>query len=468
MEMIVNRVERHIINKNHKLYEIIDDLSFKSKNLYNYGNYMIRQTFIITSKEKEAKEITDSEKEFLKWINIKVDEFNNYKENNLSKKQAKGKDSDKKFELLEYFYKEHKYLGYDFLQFIIKDTDPYRALMAQTSQQTLRILDKCWKSFFQSIKDWSKNKEKYKGMPKLPKYKHKTKGRFNIFFTNQNCKLVKDKLQFPECMNKYLLTTKIKGQLQQVRIKPLGSQYLLEIVYKKNIDEINSESKRICSIDLGIDNFATLTNNIGEKPIVINGRIIKSINQYYNKQLAEYKSILKTNNDKDWSKRLQKITNKRNNRIEDFIHKASKWVVNHCIEKEIDTIVIGKNEGWKQKISIGSVNNQNFVQIPYTVFINKLKYKCEDRGIKLIVTEESYTSKASFLDNDNTPNFKEEKKEYVFSGKRTKRGLYQSKEGILINADVNGSYNIGKKVFPNIFINGIEGVGLHPTRLNIA
>jgi putative transposase len=468
--MLVNRVEQHLINKKHELFQLIDEYSFKTKNLYNYANYQVRQTFIITSKLKQEKEISQEQQNFLDLINSKVDEFNVYKEDNLKKAHKKGKKLDKQFEKLEYFGSEHKYLGYDFLEFLVSDKQDYRALMAQVAQQVLKLLDKNWDSFFESIKDWKINPYKYNGMPKLPKYKHKTKGRFNINFTNQNCSIKGDSVKFPRCFNQYKLTTNVTDKLQQVRIKPLGGQYLLEVVYQKEILEIQkNSSQNIIGIDLGLNNFVTITNNIELQPIVINGRIIKSINQYYNKQMAYYKAILKKETGKDWSKQQDKLTIKRNNKTKDFIHKTSRFIINYCIKSNIDTIVIGNNKNWKQEIELGKKINQNFVQIPYSMLIKQLEYKAQDVGIKVIVTEESYTSKASFIDNDSVPEFKKEYTEnYIFSGKRIRRGLYRSLNGILINADVNGSYNIIKKVFPKAFVDGIEGVGLHPIKYNIA
>ena len=466
------RVERHQINKNHELFNILDNLSFKSKNLYNLANYYIRQAFIVTSKLKEGKEINQEQEDFLKWVNYQVDEYNRHKEEVFKKKKAKGKNKKEEYKTYDYFHSEHRYLGYDFLEFIMKGTEPYSLLMVQVAQQTLRLLDKSWKSFFESIKDWKVNPSKYKGMPKLPNYKAKD-GRFNAVLTNQNCKLKDEYIQFPRLFNGLKLKTGVKEGLQQVRINPCGRLYMLEVVYKvdrtdiKEIDE--QSSKRIVSIDLGVNNFATITNNIGLQPVVIKGEGVKTINHYYNKQLAEIKAELKKSNNLDWSNELDRMTIKRNNQIEDFMHKASRWVINYCNENNIDTIVIGKNEDWKQEVNLGKRNNQNFVQIPYNSFISKLKYKCQDVSIKSIVNEESYTSKASFLDDDVIPvHKKDNKNQYTFSGKRIKRGLYRSREGILINADVNGSYNIARKVFPMQYAKGVMDVVLHPVRVNVA
>jgi len=404
------RIESHQIGKGHELYPLLDDLSFKAKNLYNYANYLIRQEFI----------------------------FN------------------------------HKWLRYNELNEILCEVQyDYKALMAQTSQQILQLLDKNWVSFFKVIKQWIKNPEKYQGKPNLPKYKAKKSGRFIVIFTNQQCKSKDGFIQFPKIFNGFKLKTNVTN-LQQVRVIPCGSFYKLEVVY--NVEKVEKKpfNCRICAIDLGLENFATLTNNVGVLPTVIKGGILKSINQYYNKVLSEKQSTLKIENKKDWSNELGRFTRKRNNKINYWFHVYSKKVVQYCLENEFNTLVIGHNNEQKQNINIGHKNNQEFVSIPFTSFIQKLSYKCEDVGIDFIQTTESYTSKASYLDNDFIPKEYDENLKPEFSGKRIKRGLYKSKDGILINSDVNGSYNIGRKVFPNEFkiYEGIVGVGLHPVRLN--
>lgn len=399
--MFAIRVEQHQIKQTHSLWKMCDDLCFKSKNLYNYANYIVRQEFI----------------------------------NN------------------------NEWIRYNSLDKMLKHEQVYKELPAQTSQQILRLLDKNWKSFFKAIKDWSKNKEKYLGKPKLPKYKKKN-GRNVVIFTNQQCKIKDGYIKFPKTDLK--LKTKVIEGLQQVRIVPKGSIYAIEVVYKKEIPNMIRESNRVVGIDLGLDNFATMVNNIGETPIVINGKGIKSINQYYNKQKAHFQSILKKQHGLDWSKRLERLTLKRNNKIKDFMHKASRYVVDWCVKRSIDTVIIGKNNHWKQEIHLGKRLNQLFVQIPYDLFIQQLQYKCEEVGIKVILTDESYTSGTSFLDGEAPT------KENYDKSRRIKRGLFKSNKGILINADVNAAYQIMKKVSPNAFANGVEGVGLHPVKLNVA
>ena len=184
------------------------------------------------------------------------------------------------------------------------------------------------------------------------------------------------------------------------------------------------------------------------KPILINGKPLKSINQYYNKKLANLKSKLR--NEKKTSKRIKSLTNKRNNKVNDYLHKTSRLITNYLVSNNINTLVVGKNKEWKQDVNIGKKNNQNFVQIPHSRLIDMLLYKCKLRGINVIITEESYTSKCSFLDDEGI------KKHKVYKGNRIKRGLFKSSEGVLINADVNGSLNILKKVVGKFNYNPIE------------
>ena len=398
MKIIVKRTEQIQINKNHELWSYCDKVCFAAKNLYNFANYVVRQEFIHNGR----------------WIR----------------------------------YRE--------LDKMLKEHETYKNLPAQTSQQVLRLLDRNWKAFFKAMKEWKQDKNKFNGRPKLPKYKKKN-GRNIAIFTNQQCKIRDGYLSFPKTELK--LKTRIEDKLKEVRVIPKGSIYVVEIVYEKEIAKIQRLSKRIAGIDLGLNNFATLVNNIGIEPIVINGKVIKSINQYYNKKKAKLMSYV---GNRGSSRRIEKLTLKRNNKIKDYMHKASRFIVNWCKQYKIDTIVVGYNPNWKQEIELGKVNNQNFASIPFYQFVNMLKYKCEEEGINIIITEESYTSGCSFLDGE------EVNKTNYNPGRRIKRGLFRSNKGILINADVNSAYNIIRKVFPEAFAKGIEGVGLHPVRLNIA
>lgn len=462
---LVIRTEKHIISKNHELYNQFQNYCFLSKNLYNYANYHIRQMFIICSKLNEGIEITQEQQEFLDYINSKVNEFNELKKANFEKAKLKSisanKDFKKKLKLINNFSKDNKYLGYDFLEFLVKDSIDYKALMAQVAQQTLKLLDKNWISFFESIKKWAKDKTGYTGRPKLPKYLNKN-GKNIVAFTNQNCKQNEDKIIFPKCLNQYELNTKINGNLQQVRILPRNKHIVIEVVYNKEVTEPKEDNNKYVSIDIGLDNLATITNNCGFNPIILSGKKLKSINKYYNKELSHYKEIAKRMNDLDYTNRMNRLTSKRNNMITDLIHKASKKVIDYTLSYGANTIIIGNNKDWKRESNISKKVNQSFVGIPHQDFINKIIYKAENEGIKVIVTEESYTSGTSFLDNEFPV------KENYNKNRRIFRGLFKSNTGKLINADVNGSLQIMKKVFPNAFEDyGIEDLGLNPVRVGL-
>lgn len=314
-----------------------------------------------------------------------------------------------------------------------------------------------------AIKDYSKYPNKYLGKPKIPKYKKKN-GRCLAELKNIQFRIESGYLIFSlkrlKPYNK-LIKTKINTNPKAMRIVPKGSCYILEIVYEICIPTLKDFNNRIVGIDLGVDNFATLTNNVGVQPIIINGKIIKSINQYYNKEKSKVQSDLKKRHNKNWSNKLDRLQMKRNNKIDYYLHCASKSIVNYCDGLNISKVVIGLNKTWKQESKMTKKSNQTFILIPYDKFIKQLQYKLREKGIELITTKESYTSGCSFLDNEPLT------KEYYNKSRRIERGLFKSNKSILINSDVNGSYNIIKKVFPNAFANGIMGVGLHPIRVNV-
>ena len=516
-EKVVKRVSKYNIKHSHELFSYCDNESFKAKNLRNLANYHIRQCFILSSKEELSKE----QEVYLKEINNAIDKFNEKKKisfnekkpqkiekakaeleklkNSKSNSKKHKKEIEKKEKALEKLivseYKSHKYvnsenglISYDFLDFyfsnyLIGKDNPYKLLPTQTAQQILRTLFKDWKSFFASIKDYNKNKSKYKGRPKLPKYKAKN-GRSKLSMTNQSCKIREGRLIFP----KTKLTLKVgvntaDAKLKEVRIVPAGNVYKIELVWDKVVKEdavLNKNS--YISIDLGLNNLATITNNIGLKPIIINGKPLKSINQYYNKKKSEmqekmpfytYARYDKSKNicinekrQLSYSKKMDTLTRKRNAKIDDFMHKASAFIIKYCLDNSVGNIIIGKNENWKNEVDIGKRNNQNFVSIPFNKFIEMIQYKAETYGIDVNVIEESYTSKASFLDLDDIPTFKEGEK-HKFSGKRIKRGLYKT-GNIIINSDVNGSYNILRKFDDTLFSkSSINNILTIPKIINI-
>jgi len=391
--------ESHIINQTSELNE----LTFKCKNLYNKANYIIRQEFINNG-------------------------------NYLSK-----------FDMFT----------------LCKDLDEYKSLPVRISRGVLRTLDGNWKSFFSCIKRWKTNKELFRGKPNLPKYLPKN-GRFTaLFYEAAILKETKKNKGIGLSSLKLRLPVKTKNKIIEIQVVPTKTnKFKINVVYDYKEKELKKDNTYYCGIDLGINNLMTVTSNKrGIQPLVINGKPLKSINQYYNKTKAKYQSELPKNI--YTSDRINKLTFKRNNKLNDYLHKASDYIVNFCLKNGLNTLVVGYNEFWKQKVNIGKVNNQKFVQIPFDKLLFMLDYKCKKHGINITRHEESYTSKCSFLDNESIG------KHDDYLGKRIKRGLFKSKEGILINADVNGSYNILRKVFPKAFANGIEGVAVHPYRVNL-
>lgn len=405
-------VERHIIDSNHSCFNELDVIGFLSKNLYNRANWFIRQCFIITSQLKEEQKT-----EHAIWIRY----------NDIQKMLQKTKDEN------------------------------YYALPTKVAQQVLKLLDKNWTSFFESIKDYNRFPEKYTGQPSLPKYKDKKNGRNILVYTIQSISKKEIKKGVVKLSGTNIEIKTKQKQINQVRVVPKNKQYVVEVVYEKQEVKLKTKTKKIASIDLGLNNLAAITSNQNLQPLLINGRVLKSINQYYNKKKSKLQSYV---GDKS-SNRIIKLTNKRNNKINDFMHRTSSYIVNYISKNNFDVAVIGKNKQWKTEINIGSRNNQNFVQIPHSKFISMITYKLKLLGIPVVLREESHTSKCSFID------FEEIKHRDEYAGKRKHRGLFISKNGTKINADCNGSGNILRKEFPNAFADGIQGVVVRPLKINI-
>jgi putative transposase len=361
------------------------------------------------------------------------------------------------FNIRKHYFESKKYLNLKESYHLIKNSTDYKNLPAKISNQVIKLVDKNFKSFFSLLK----NKEVKN---RIPKYLDKN-GKFitiyekgaissKSFKKDGNIKLSKTNIEF------HTKVSDFKG-INQVRIVPRLGYYVIEVVYTIPDKQLKIDNKKYGSIDIGLNNLATVTFNDGSKPLIFNGKPLKSINQYFNKKKSDIQSKLEKVNKVKKSKRINKLNLKRMNKINDYLHKTSKKLVNHLVSNNINTLIIGKNDNWKQDINIGRVNNQNFVQIPHYKFIEMLKYKCKIEGINVILQEESYTSKCSFLDNEDV------KKHQNYKGKRIKRGLFKTSTGKLINADVNGSYNIMKKAIPNLFKDGIEGLSVNPIKINI-
>lgn len=403
--------EKHIIDRNHVLYKECDRICFASKNIYNLSLYKIKKDWL----ENKSYKVL----------------------NNL----------------------------YDYM----KDENCYKALNRNCSQQTIRMVQSIYKSFFKSIKSQNVNHTVSE-----PHYLNKKSGRYVARFTiNTVSRLSYKKLhQISLSQTDIKFYTKVNDYLkiQCVDIVPNQGYYEINVIYK--IDDVQQlkSNRKYLSIDLGVNSLATCVSNKQKfKPFIINGRPIKHINQFYNKQKSHYqykleKDKLKYSNGKQVksSKRIQKLSLNRSNKINDYLHKTCSYVVEVMCREDIRTLIIGYNKEWKQNSPLSKVTNQNYVQMPYLKFINILKYKCQMKGIAVQIHEESYTSKCSFLD------FESVQKHDEYKGKRIKRGLYKSSAGKLINADVNGAYNIMRKAVSNsIKEDEIEGLVINPSIIKI-
>ncbi len=413
-------VEQHCINRDDPRYSVIDEAAFKSKNLYNAALYEMRQAFI----------------------------------------------------------DQGIYLSYQEMDKRLQPHEAYKALPAKVAQHVLKQVADAWKSFREAKAAYEEDPSKFTGRPKLPKYKHKTEGRNILIYTLQALKGGQSKKGIQGIIKPSGLPITIKTQqttINQVRIIPRNGYYVVEIVYSKAPVQAQVDPSFCVAIDLGVTNLAAITSNrVGFIPRLVNGRKLKSINQWYNKRMKELKLCLPKEDRERVTKQMERITTHRNRQINHYLHAASKAIIDFLVKEGVGTIIVGKNPFWKQEAGMGRRNNQNFVQIPHARFIDILTYKAELVGIRVEVQEESYTSKASFLDLDPIPTYKpNDNTEYTFSGKRFGRRnrLYRTKDGKVICADINGSYNILRKSKPDAFAyadaKGIAVYVVQPLRLAI-
>lgn len=402
---IITLTERHIIRENHVFFDECDRLSFLAKNLYNATLYAQRQSFFNPD---------------VKFVN---------------------------------YYDVNK-------EFTVNNQFDYRVLPAKVSKQIQMLVDKSFKSYFVLLK--KKNKGEYDKPIKIPSYLDTTRGRFVVPYpkdaislkTDGFVKLSKTDISIPTRIDKDLIVG--------VRIVPKGNHYIIEVLYDVVKPNIEVDYSRVAFVDPGLNNLMTVTSNVFN-PILYNGKLVKSINQLANKNASKrqglrnlWKPNARTENkhriqqvvfprlESDNSKLTKLIWSKRSNRINDYFHKVTTNLMNHLVLHDIKTVVMGHNIGQKQDIVLGKVNNQNFVNIPFTKLISMLEYKCQLAGINFVVSEESYTSICSFVDREEICKHKE------YFGNRVERGLFETSSGLLINADVNGSLNIGRKYLESI------------------
>lgn len=389
-------VEQHIIKPTDSRFGAIDAAAFAAKNLYNAANYQVRQSFIHAG----------------------------------------------------------VYLNYHDMHRQMQATEQYQALPRKVSQQVLMLLDRSWNSFFAAIAAYRAHPSSFTGKPGLPTYLDKAKGRYALVYTVQAIRRPALAQQVIKPSGLAIEVTTKQSRIAQVRIVPRSGFYVVEVIYEQDVVPAAVDPALVAGIDVGLNNLAAITSNKpGFVPVLVNGRPLKHINQFYNKRKAQLQSKLRR---KGTTRLMERITNRRNRQITHYLHTHSRRSIDMLVREGIGVLIIGKNDGWKQQITIGRRNNQNFVQVPHARFIQMLQYKAELVGIVVHTINESHTSKCSFLDAEPIGH----RERYV--GKRVTRGMFRTADGRRINADVNGAYNIIRKAIPNAFGNGIGGVVVHP------
>ena len=357
------------------------------------------------------------------------------------------------YNVRQYYFNEGEYLNYEKNYALLKSSENYKLLNSNMAQQILKEVDGSFKSFFGLIELAKKGNYSFKDC-RLPRYLPKdgyTTLIIGFVRVNGNKLLLPFSNNYRKTHQAIEITIPpilVDKKIKEIRIKPKANARFFEIQYIYEVEcmQRNLNKNNALALDLGINNLVTAVSSEGHS-FIIDGRKLKSINQWYNKRNARLQSIKdKQTYGKQRTNRQKAITRDRNNKVNDYMNKAARKVIDYCITNNIGTLVVGYNETFQRNSNIGTQNNQNFVNIPFGQLRSKLEYLCELNSITFVKQEESYTSKASFWDKDEMPIYNvDNSKEYLFSGKRIKRGLYQSKEGITLNADINGALNILRK-----------------------
>jgi putative transposase len=391
-------VEQHRIDRHDPHWKAIDEATFASKNLYNTALYVMRQQYIAN----------------------------------------------------------HYVIPYEELDTLLSPVVQYQALPRKVAQWVLRQVCDGWKSYKATMVEYGRDPGKFLGHPKLPKYLDK-EGRNLLIYTDQAVSRDPKNAGWivPSGVDIRVPTKIPHAQMDQIRLVPKSTHFVVEVVYSVEPNQPPLEPTLIASIDIGVNNLAAITSNKpGFVPILVNGRPVKSVNQGYNKRRAKMQAELPK--ETFTSQALDHLTDHRTRSIMYYLHMASRTIIDLLVREQIGTLVIGKNEGWKQKADMGKKGNQRFVMIPHARFIELLQYKAALVGIQVITLNESHTSKCSFLDLEPIGHHEQ----YV--GKRIKRGLFRSAQGVLLNSDVNGSYNILRRYAPDAFSEGVSACLLRP------
>ncbi len=380
---------------------LFEDLTFFAKNLYNSAIYLVRQTLFKTGKRLRYYSL---------WNKLKN------QEDYLKLKELAG---------------------------------------SQAPQQLLLMVNDCWDGYYAAKEDWENNPEKYLGKPKIPGYLPKD-GRYVVTWSNQQVRVrdgvlrVLEKLMkqgFPAIPVENLPVN--EASIGIVRLKPHFDKFILEIVYEKEIPTSKQDKpEKVIGLDMGLNNLVATSDGM-----IVKGGIVKSINQFYNKQKAKLQKQLGKQG-LTTSKRKQQLMRWRYNKLHDQFHKVSRWIVNHCVRNKVTVLAIGRNKNWKQSINLGKRNNQNFVSVPFHKLIQMLQYKSEERGIKVILVTEEYTSQTCSCCGHRS------------RSNRKHRGLFVCQQcHVVLNADINAAKNIAKKALPEFERIGDRGCVALPTKL---
>lgn len=408
------RTDRIYISKQHEMFPYFDGLAHKAKNLYNASLFRIRNTFTAHDKVN----VTSNEKEVLDELAL-----------------LKGQ-------------KTYRVLGYGVLQRLMRVTqnpDFFAGLPMQSAQATVKHACSDFQNWLSALKKYKQNPALFTGKPRMPGY---CKGDITtLTLTNQDAIIYGDELKLPKTKQRLRIRKRHSARLQEVKVCPVSGGYDILLVYQVKDTSVQSGTHS-AAVDFGVDNTMAVVADTG-KSILFKGRFIKSVNQYFMKEKAEHISLMsrgKETTERVWSKYLDRLSAYRTSYIRDCFHKMSKKLLVWCQRNDIGYLVLGSNTFWKQNSSIGTVNNQNFVSIPFEMLKSMIELKACEYGVTVVRNEESYTSKASFLDSDDIPVYVEgDKTKHRFSGKRIQRGLYRSSDGTVLNADINGAANILRK-----------------------
>lgn len=474
----IYRTAQHRIKKTDPIYTYLKGFCSDANNLYNAALFIQRQVMTGLKKESDGIELQPNEKEVIEKINENLNAMNDVRRNANNKRmmlyrkkieeaEKDGKDTSniKEPTISKMFNRptKDKYLlGYPFLECFLKVTenpDYKKMLTAQAAQTIVKAAAQDMSNYIASKREYYANinnnqskSDDNRNKPNLPKYKT-SGGMMTVKLTNQDCRIKDGFLRFPKT-DLYIKSANRPGKLKEVILMPFHGDIIvievMDITDTGEIKEMKNDSSRIMSIDVGVSNIAAITNNVGEPCLLFKGNVAKDINSRFNYKAAKIMSeqTAGTENKFEPTEEYYALLKKRTFRIHDFLHKTAKGIINYALKWNIDTIIYGSNKGWKQNFK-----NAAFVQIPFNYFKGALQTLCETNGIRFIETEESYTSRSSFLDSDPIPVYKEgEEVNVEFSGKRISRGRYKSNNhDRWINADLNGSANIGRKCIADMF-----------------